>query len=840
MGTMKASSFAAPSRRLLLFVLSFSLLPAQAQKQVSLIRIHSGWIGMGTPQDAEVVIRWQKGVFLRDGKPIAAAQVEALVNALEAHRIPKPEMANLGVTLEWLKERLPLVETEMPDTFLDATATQKQLFERSFTDPDRMAKVVPHLFFCCTLDAYPFAEVEIDFEDGSKLSASSHSSNVFMIPWELNGKHEKGTIDDHDGTFYYGTYNAEISRAVSALLPAKSVNKDRLIGEWLETLLAEKLIGQFKDQWNMLGVESRAGDALAVLRASYTVVQADISPDYSEEFGDSGTAKGSHETNLAVNVHKASFPPNLSERLNLLFDRNKVEGLDEFLKTGGKYEALVLSVPWLNDYLREHPNEPAFLFYVHQTSFNDDAMQTFAADMTASGREDLIERVRAQQAQIALVSIQGTDLLIFPDRHTMLWRYIIPSELLKWTAADFPPGQCSGEPQGDGDPWGDGGCSGREITPDGNLADAPAPREQSCMAEHRKNLSALPLSGDELFPVMDHGRGGFIDHTGNVAIPLCFDAVGDFSEGLARFERNKLWGYLDTTGSVVIEPKFSWAKEFSEGLARVMIPRVQIPGGPLDNDDDTWGFIDKTGKVVISRLYQTTAGVKNNIGSDDNRDGFHDGLALFTADYKLEYGFIDKNGKVVIPLRFDFARPFTEGVAAAAVTEKGKINWGYIDGAGTWIISPHFGWAGPFSEGLAAGIDGRDCSYVDHAGKQVLRHLEETDGSPCVGEESSFSEGLAVWKSGKKFGYVDRSGKIVIEARFDKADSFSEGLAAVEIGGKLGFIDKTGKMVIENLVLQHTKRFHHGLAFISTQDGGYGYIDKSGRFVWRPTPLYIQ
>lgn len=65
-----------------------------------------------------------------------------------------------------------------------------------------------------------------------------------------------------------------------------------------------------------------------------------------------------------------------------------------------------------------------------------------------------------------------------------------------------------------------------------------------------------------MFPVGDRGRGGFIDKRGQIAIPLCFDAVGDFSEGLARFERDKMWGYIDAMGTVVIEPKFPWAQEF--------------------------------------------------------------------------------------------------------------------------------------------------------------------------------------------------------------------------------------------------------------------------------------
>jgi hypothetical protein len=32
--------------------------------------------------------------------------------------------------------------------------------------------------------------------------------------------------------------------------------------------------------------------------------------------------------------------------------------------------------------------------------------------------------------------------------------------------------------------------------------------------------------------------------------------------------------------------------------------------------------------------------------------------------------------------------------------------------------------------------------------------------------------------------------------------------------------------------------FHNGLAFVRSEDGAYGYIDKTGKYAWTPTPLY--
>ena len=109
-----------------------------------------------------------------------------------------------------------------------------------------------------------------------------------------------------------------------------------------------------------------------------------------------------------------------------------------------------------------------------------------------------------------------------------------------------------------------------------------------------------------------------------------------------------------------------------------------------------------------------------------------------------------------------------------------KVGW--IDKSGEWVVTEAQGYAPPdvFSRTFAN-------PYGDWR----------------------YSEGLVsfrVYREGKTLhGYMDRKGEVVIEPReFNKAEPFSGGLARVHVKGFEGYPEED-----------------------------YGYIDKTGQFVWR-------
>jgi hypothetical protein len=793
---------------LILFV-PVSVATAQARHEAKVITIRSGWGGLGASKDLTVQITRTPSGFKRDGKSVDAKLVEALVTAVDAPRIAKPNAANLGITPEWLNAQ---VDQQKPSAFSQASKTtpgQLALFKQKFTDLNTISSVVPDMWRYTSFDDYPGASFVIEYDDGSKVTASTHSYYVFMIPW---------LVDGQGGA----TYNAEISRAVAALLPKNAVNKDRLGGDGLTTKLTEALMSSIETEWNLKGGEELVGGALAQLRQKYEVVNTEITPYHHPEYGTATYKHEPEESNLHATLRKPEFPKNVVDEVVLREDHGEVTGVDDFLKYGERYERLALSVPWLNEYIKKYPKAFFRISYVHDASFGNKALRTFTADMKLRERPDLIRKVTAQQKEIALlmVGIEYSESywLVFPDKHLMLWRYEGRSGLLKWTTSDFGEGECADYRVNNG------GCSGREVSAAGELIPEGKPRDVACVEAWRNKQPTSSTITDALFDIEENGREGFIDRTGKVVIPACFDSVGDFSEGLARFERDGRWGYLDPSGNIVIQPTFPWAEDYHEGLAH-----VQATGTVLGYEG-RWGYIDMTGGIVIP------ANNRRIMGDDDGQESaFHEGLAIVeTQDDTIppRKGFIDKTGQLAIPTEFSYVYPFSGGLAAATASDRGDSGWGFIDKTGRWVIPPKYKWASSFQNGLAPVDRTNDCAYINTKGEQVLR-LQASGDKHCISIWSDFSDGLTPWPFGEKYGYIDQSGKTVISPHFDLPGGFSDGLAAVMIDKKWGYINRTGAFVVKPQ-FSTAKPFHNGLAQVFYKDGRNGYIDRNGKFIWGP------
>lgn len=75
-------------------------------------------------------------------------------------------------------------------------------------------------------------------------------------------------------------------------------------------------------------------------------------------------------------------------------------------------------------------------------------------------------------------------------------------------------------------------------------------------------------------------------------------------------------------------------------------------------------------------------------------DDFSEGLAAVSApdaNGQTKFGYIDKTGKIVIEPKYDYAFPFSDGLAQVAIQSGGTygiLRTGYIDSSGKYIWAP--------------------------------------------------------------------------------------------------------------------------------------------------------
>ncbi|MCL1866927.1 MAG: WG repeat-containing protein [Oscillospiraceae bacterium] len=172
----------------------------------------------------------------------------------------------------------------------------------------------------------------------------------------------------------------------------------------------------------------------------------------------------------------------------------------------------------------------------------------------------------------------------------------------------------------------------------------------------------------------------YIDKSGNEIIPRDSELTGfgDFREGLAMVEigdwkEDSKSGFIDESGQVAIPLKYNEAADFSEGLAAVMVGSAYMTHEDFIESGYKWGFIDKTGAEVIPPLYDWVES-----GMDSRRGGFSNGVAVvwrngdfYVSEYGCRYeygevGVIDKSGEIVVPFgEYRHILPYQDGMAIA-------------------------------------------------------------------------------------------------------------------------------------------------------------------------------
>lgn len=438
---------------LLLLLLIPSLVPAQTNGAEQ-IKITSDHLGLGTTNRGDLVIKHKSGGYYAGSSKVKEQLILELMKALDEPVVSKPELANLGITQEWLDANAEKgVKEYAEDYFSTAALNQQALYLSSFKNPGFIENVVPWLFNFDRSDDYPYLEVTITDKDGKQTTVASDSQYLFMIPWKIT--REGKTVE---------TYNTHLSYAVANLLPKKFTNGARLTGERLRSDLAEAVMRRIKRDWDSLDAENKAGKYLESLRSKFIIEDVDINPYHNVDYGKEWVKGNPSDINLHATLRRGDFPENFFVSIVLPFKDGRVENVDLFLNTIERYRSLAMSVSWLTEYLKANPKVSIELRFVTDRSFSEKAMRIFADDMKGVGKEALATEVAAVQKDVSLIAV-GRDYyqahwLILPDGRMILWRYRGADALLKWKPDDFTHKDCKDY---------QGQCVGAVISPDGML-----------------------------------------------------------------------------------------------------------------------------------------------------------------------------------------------------------------------------------------------------------------------------------------------------------------------------------------------------------------------------------
>jgi hypothetical protein len=122
-------------------------------------------------------------------------------------------------------------------------------------------------------------------------------------------------------------------------------------------------------------------------------------------------------------------------------------------------------------------------------------------------------------------------------------------------------------------------------------------------------------------------REGLLSPDGEVILPIEYDIIKPFSEGLMGVSKNNKFAFLNSKFKVVIPFRYDDVGFFHNGLVEV-------------EKKHKYGVINKKNKTVIPFIY---------------------GYMSYDYEYKVylvtkdleKYGYIDRKGKVLVPLKYD-------------------------------------------------------------------------------------------------------------------------------------------------------------------------------------------
>ena len=347
---------------------------------------------------------------------------------------------------------------------------------------------------------------------------------------------------------------------------------------------------------------------------------------------------------------------------------------------------------------------------------------------------------------------------------------------------------------------------------------------------------AVENFSDGLAAVKKDGKWGFADTGGSVVIDFQYDDVHDFSDGLAPVKKDRMWGFIDHNNNVVVDFQYDRAYEFSEGKS------VVHAFEDIEHTDGNWyfdaGFVSVDGTYTpfeCPEKYERFRGPYFILANGGKYSGGIIGFDM-ASDFGVPVYLYNSSGELISTSDARITNEPNEGLIPTQYLEyetwKNLGGWMDMDGnivhqykveffgpgetvEGYWGVTTtqsyrHIYWVGPFTGGMAPAIEATYNAETDEY-TELMGFIDRATFDWIPGLEPQF-ESYA-------YAFGDNYGPLAL---------FVNGLAMVTKDGKRGAIDKRGNTVIPFQYELSLTVAEGRIAF--QQDGKWGYLSAAAPY----------
>lgn len=293
----------------------------------------------------------------------------------------------------------------------------------------------------------------------------------------------------------------------------------------------------------------------------------------------------------------------------------------------------------------------------------------------------------------------------------------------------------------------------------------------------------------------------------------------------------KKYGYIDDTGTFVIEPKYNAVSDFSEGLALV-------------TDENETKYINTNEEVIFTNT--------ENIYLSSS---FVNGAAVINQydNTTSKYGYIDTSGNIILEPIYDRADDFNEdGTAFVIVNGKyEKINK-TGDILDSTKINSRYSNILDFKDGyiIYEDPDTQTAGVIDYKGNIIIAPPSTHDIYPIYKAIMDLGNGLfGVGDTSKSYNYytlrpyaiMDATGEQVTDYNFFDLSAFHNGYASTTDDNNTYFINEKGAIIASlPKVLGRGTLTMMGNVIQSDIDGMLSYLTLDGTTIWNSlSPLQL-